>query len=187
MKNLINFNIIIRQLIYKMYYQKASKCNLIIELYKEKRDNIPNLQLLFTEILEDFKYVVRMLYFHNLINPFHMQACLNSIDAYKDRLKKSKEIFFIASHPIFFIQIKYHYTSSKEFTFFFEVMDIYSIFRKVDNLNPKLYRINIQDIPTKYNRKKYSLKDNWNRRISKFKYTICTYISTIQPKIKKII
>lgn len=187
MKNSINFNITIRRLIYQMYYQKASKCNLIIELYNEKRDNIPNLQLLFTEILEDFKYVVRMLYFHNLINPFHMEACLNSIDAYKDKLKKSNKIFFIASRPVFFIQIKYHYTSSKEFTFFFEVMDLYSVFRRIDYLAPILRRINIQNIPTKYSREKYTFKDNWNRRISKFKYTICTYISTIQTKIKKII
>lgn len=160
-----------------MYYQKASKCNLIIDLYNEKRNNIPNLQLSFTEILEDFKYVIRMLYFHNLISPFHMQACLNSIYAYKDRLKKSKEMFVIASHPVFFIQIKYHDTF-KQFTFFFEVMDLYSIFRKVDNLNPILHKINIQDIPTKYNRKKYSIKDNLKRKLSKMKYTICTYIST---------
>lgn len=160
-----------------MYYQKASKCNLIIELYNEKRDNIPNLQLVFTAISEDFKYVVRMLYFRNLINPFHMQACLKSIDVYKDILKKSKEMFFIGSHPVFFIQIKYHSTS-KQFTFFFEVMDIYSIFRKIDNLNPILHKINIQYIPTKYNRKKYSIKDNLKRKLSKMKYTICTYIST---------
>lgn len=179
MKNLINFNIIIRQLIYKMYYQKASKCNLIIELYNEKRDNIPNLQLLFTAILEDLKYVVRMLYFHNLINPFHMQACLNSIDAYEDRLKKSKEMFFIASHPVLFIQIKYHSTS-KQFTFFFEVMELYLVFRRIDYLVPLLRRINIQKIPTKYSRKKYTFKDNWNRKMSKWKHTICTYISTKQ-------
>ena len=168
-----------------MYYQKASKCNLIIELYNEKRNNIPNFQPSFTEILEDFKYVIHMLYFHNLISPFHMQACLNSIDAY-DRLKKSNKNFFIASHPIFFIQIKYHDTF-KQFTFFFEVMDLYSIFRKVDNLNPILFKINIQKIPTKYSRKKYTFKDSWNRKISKLKYTICTYISTKHPKIKKIL
>lgn len=167
---------------YKMYYQKTSKCNLIIELYNEKRNYAPNLQLLFTEILEDLKYVVRMLYFHNLISPFHMQACLNSIDAYENRLKKSKEMFFIASRPVFFIQIKYHYTSSKEFTFFFETMDLYSAYRRINYLTPILHRINIQNIPTKYNREKYTFKDNWNRKISKWKYTICTYISTKQCK-----
>lgn len=169
-----------------MFYQKASKCNLIIELYNEKKDNIPDLQLLFTAILQDFKYVVRMLYFRNLISPFHMQACLNSIDAYKDRLKKSKKMFFIASRPVFFIQIKYHSTS-KQFTFFFETMDLYSAYRRIDYITPILHRINIQNIPTKYNREKYTFKDNWNRKMSKWKYTICTYISTKRYKLKKSI
>lgn len=169
-----------------MYYQKASKCNLIIELYNEKKDNIPDLQLLFTAILQDFKYVVRMLYFRNLISPFHMQACLNSIDAYKDILKKSKKMFFIASRPVFFIQIKYHSTS-KQFTFFFETMDLYSAYRRIDYITPILHRINIQNIPTKYNREKYTFKDNWNRKMTKWKYTICTYISTKRYKLKKSI